>query len=78
MPIGTSAGGRLRGGGAFADDNGRRVAAGNGRNVDNEGNLIPGSTSGITNNDNTEELHHIMARQNELRAVENRVLEVKK
>lgn len=29
------------GGGAFADDNGRRVAAGNGRTVDNEGDLIP-------------------------------------
>ena len=55
MPMGTSDGGRLRGGGAFADDNGGPVAGANGRTVNNEGNLILGSTSGIANNDNTED-----------------------
>jgi hypothetical protein len=39
-PIGTSDG-RFRGGGASADHNGCRVATGNGRTVEDKGNLFP-------------------------------------
>ena len=40
MPIGTSDG-RFKGGGVGVDDNKRRVATGNGRTVDDKGNLDP-------------------------------------